>query len=150
MEEIIVSENQRKKEYLRSYIPLQNEIRYLEEQIKEFNIRHINSRTQNYENIGKSRGTSDLSDVLTEEERLLQKWKDARSRKIKRCSEIYWQIENMDNQDEKAILMMHYLQRLSFTVIADNLKFSMRHIYRMHGRALEHFELPKEEENGTT
>lgn len=146
----VISETQKKKEYLYSFISLQNEIRYIEEQIEEFNIRHINSRTQNYDSIGSGIRTSDISDVLTEGERLLQKWKDARSRKIKKCLEIYFQIDSMKNQDEKSVLMMHYLQRLPFTVIADKMRFSIRHIYRIHGQALNNFKLPEEEDDGAT
>lgn len=137
---------QKKKEYLRSYMPLTHEIHYLEEQIQESRVKNRSSRVQNYDNIGRSGKISDVSDALTKEERLLRKWIDTRTRKVQRCSEIYFRVEEMESQDEKTVLIMHYLQRLSFEKIAEKMGYSLRQIYRIHGMALEHFNFPEEEE----
>lgn len=137
--------NQEKKEYLWSYLPLVNEIRYLEEQIAVFQKEMTSVKAQRYEEHIKGSNALDLSNVFEKEEKLLQKWMTARSKKIEKCSEIYFQIEQMEDKTEKAVLNMHYLQRLSFDKVAGKLGFSLRQIYRIHGRALEHFELPDRE-----
>lgn len=143
-----LSENQRKKEYLLSYIPLSNEVKNLEEQMNAFCQSKISPKNQKYDKSGTASGElHDLSDVIIQESSLVERWIKARKNKIRKCSEIYCQICFLDDETEKTVLQMHYLRGLSWEDISKKLSISLRQIHRIHGRALSHFELPEEEKD---
>lgn len=50
------------------------------------------------------------------------------------------QISQIDNDMEYTVLYQHYIQNLTFEKIADNNNYSVRHIFRVHGNALQSFE----------
>jgi len=45
-------------------------------------------------------------------------------------------IEQLQNELEKEVLLMHYVDLYSFRFIADDMGYSIQHIYRVHGEAL--------------
>lgn len=50
------------------------------------------------------------------------------------------QIAQIDNDMEYTVLYQHYIQNLTFEKIAENSNYSIRHIFRVHGNALQSFE----------
>lgn len=141
-----LSESQKKKEYLLSYIPLAKEVKNLEEQINSFCQSKISPKNQKYDkSVTASGELHDLSDVIIQESSLVDRWIKVRKKKVEKCSEIYCQICLLENETEKTVLQMHYLRKLKWDEIAERLGVSERHIYRIHGAALKHFELPREE-----
>ena len=62
-------------------------------------------------------------------------------RKIRIREEITEKIDAMSNETEGLILRMKYIHGLSFGKIAEKTGYSRRHTIRLHGQALENFEL---------
>lgn len=53
---------------------------------------------------------------------------------------IIQQIEGINNIDYYDILHKHYVERRTFQDIADSCNWSIRHVFNIHGRALQEFE----------
>ena len=136
----------KKKVYLNSYTTLSAESESLIEQIKAFREKMYSTRTQVYGDSPRTHNASDISDKFKQEEHLLCKWEEDYKRAVKRCGEISCRIENMEDELEKTVLKMHYLRKMTFEEIAKKLHSSERQIYRIHKRALEHFQLESENE----
>ncbi len=54
--------------------------------------------------------------------------------------DILERISKMENQDYKTILMLRYINLMSFEEIAVEINYTYRHTTRLHGRALAEFE----------
>lgn len=56
--------------------------------------------------------------------------------------EISASIENVSNVEEKVLLRYRYINCLTWEAIAEQMGYSLRQIYRIHGNALQHFVVP--------
>lgn len=70
---------------------------------------------------------------------------EEKQKKIKaKMVEIETQIEKMEDEEEKTILLLRYMENLSFKEIDKRLPFSESTIYRKHSKALDNIEFSKE------
>ena len=57
------------------------------------------------------------------------------------CNNILLKIEQMENETEKNILILKYIQNHTWEEICEIMNYSLRQIYNLHNQALEHFNI---------
>jgi DNA-directed RNA polymerase specialized sigma subunit len=88
-----------------------------------------------------SHNGSDLSgyaSMLDEEER---KYLKARYKRLCLCRDISNKIEQMENEDEKDVLMNRYIKLMKWEDICVKMNCSWKQIHRIHARALKNFQI---------
>lgn len=145
IEEKTVNENDKKKEYLRSY-------RYHVRRIHRINAETAELREMKLHPSMKpddgmphgSGGQGDLSGYAAELDEMINELIEERYQRIKTYQAIVRQIKRMKSENEKDVLFYRYIRGLDWWDIAELMGFSERQIYRIHGNALAHFEIPKD------
>lgn len=134
------TENEKKKEYLKSY----RDAVIAENQIKE-EIDHLRMDKMFPSLIqdGMPHGSrsSDLSAYAAKLDELLRELEDQMNERIQLRREIVRKIECMDSETEKAVLRYRYIHMLKWEEIKERLHMtSLRYVFKVHGRALNNFE----------
>lgn len=143
LEKVIKAENEKKKEYLRQYRNHVQRIKRIESDLEEI---RIMKRYPSMSSDGMPHGSngSDLSQyaaVLDSKERELTK---ERYLRIKGYLETSKQIDLLENDKEKDVLHYRYIKGLDWWEIAEKMHYTENWIHKIHGKALIHFEPPKE------
>ena len=141
----IRTENEEKKAYLRSYLVHVRRIRRINAEIEELRTMKMNPSAK--DNDGMPHGGSgqgDLSDYAADLDEMIQELINERYWRIKTYQKIARQIKRLRSENEKDVLFYRYIKGLDWWEIAEKMKYSQRHITRLHGKALAHFELPKD------
>lgn len=144
-EQKAMSENDRKKEYLRSYRQHVRRIHRINAEIAE--LREMKAAPGMKANDGMphgSGGQGDLSGYAADLDEMIRELQQERYLRIKTYQEIARQIKRMNSRNESDVLFYRYIKGLDWWEIAEKMKFSERQIYRFHGKALAHFEIPKD------
>ena len=63
---------------------------------------------------------------------------------MKCYQQIVKSIKNLKSENESDVLFYRYIAGLDWWEIAEKLHYSERWIHKIHGKALAHFEIPKE------
>lgn len=139
--------NEIKKKYLKQYIVLQKREREIQLEIEAV-ISKYTGRAVTYSDMPKGTDQHDLSDMEVEKERLEEKLKARQAESIRKYREIEEAIEGIQGEyaeREKSVLRTRYLLNITdWNVIGDIVGYSKRHVERIHGDALKHFEIPPE------
>lgn len=130
-----------KKEYLKSYRMEYNKWRSLEEQKKEIIMDAVCAKGQNYDDMPKARRKTDLSDYSVRLEKVMKEIDDQISQYLAKKIRIQSAIMDLENGNERRVLVEHYLSFKSWETIGKNMDYSIREIFRIHGRALQHINL---------
>lgn len=134
------TENEKKKEYLKSY----RDAVIAEDQIKE-EIDHLRMDKMFpgliQDGMPHGSGGSDLSAYAAKLDELLIELKDQMDKRIQLRREIVKKIEAMDSETEKAVLRYRYIHMLKWEEIAVKMHYGYRNVLKVHGRALEHFKM---------
>ena len=145
IEEKIVSENDKKKEYLRSYRYHVRRIHRINAEIAELREMKLHPSMKPEDGMPhSSRGQGDLSGYAADLDEMINELIKERYLRIKTYQAIVRQIKRMKSRNESDVLFYRYIKGLDWWEIAEKMKFSERWIYKLHGKALAHFELPKE------
>lgn len=141
MENDVKQENEKKKEYLRQYgCALRTECA-IEEEIQQVRLdKMFPALVQDGMPHG-SGGNSDLSDFVAKVDELLADLKKQAERRITLRREISRKIEQMDDETEKLVLRLRYIQLLRWEEIAVRMDYDYRYTLKVHGRALKNFEI---------
>lgn len=136
----MIEDIEEKKEYLRGY---ERAVRQMERSQVKINEMRMNRICQSVNNDGMphAHNCSDLSAyaaLLDEEERRYIK---DRYNRIKLCRDITDKIERMENEDEKDVLMYRYIKMMKWEDICVKMKYSWKHVHRIHSRALNNFKM---------
>ena len=135
--------NDKKKEYLRRYRESVRMIRRIESELTE--LRAMKAGTAiNYDGMPSGTRQSDLSDYAAELDRLERELIHERYQRINLYQGIERRIKNLESQNESDVLFYRYIKGLDWWAVAERMGYSERHITRLHGNALAHFELPKD------
>ena len=143
--ESMQTENEKKKEYLRSYRVHVRRVQRITAEIEE--LRAMKMYPSIKDNDGMPHGSGrqgDLSGYAADLDQMIQELIDERYLRIKTYQQIAGQIKKLRSENEKDVLFYRYIKGLDWWEIAEKMKFSERWIYKLHGKALAHFELPKE------
>ena len=129
-----------KKEYLRSYEKAVRQMERSELRLQEVQLSRICPAIVN-DGMPHAHNSNDLSSyaVLLEKEK--KKYLKCRYRRIKKCKEITDRIEQLDDEDEKDVLMYRYIKLMKWVDIREKMGRSLQHIHRIHERALKNFKM---------
>jgi len=132
-------ENEKKKEYLRSYQKHIRRIRRIESDLEEIASMKQYPSMKNDGMPRASGGSGDLSGyaaVVDAKERELKEEKESRVRSYQEIGEC---IDSVQSEKERDVLHYRYIKGLDWYEIAEKMNYSERQIHRLHGRALANF-----------
>lgn len=145
IEKKTVSENDKKKEYLQSYRYHVRRIHRINAEIAELREMRLHPSMRPDDGMPHgSGGQGDLSGYAAELDEMINELIEERYQRIKTYQAIVRQIKRMKSENEKDVLFYRYIRGLDWWEIAEKMKYSERWIHKIHGKALAHFELPKE------
>lgn len=134
-------ENERKKEYLKSYRQAMIAVKFIEEEIHLLKLDKI-SPSVKYSDMPKAGNHhSDLSDYMVMLEKLTNKLYAAKYKRIKLYSGILEKTEAMENETEKNLLRAKYIHMKTWEEVADILGYGNTQIHRLHTKALVNFKM---------
>ena len=141
MENDVKQENDKKKEYLRQYGCALRAERTIEEEIQQVRLdKMFPALVQDGMPHG-SGGNSDLSAFVVKVDELLAELKKQAEKRITLRQGIVRKIEQMDDETEKLVLRLRYIQLLKWEEVAVKMDYDYRYILKVHGRALKNFEI---------
>jgi DNA-directed RNA polymerase specialized sigma subunit len=138
--ERVMTENDKKKKYLRGYRKHSTRIKRIEAEIEEIRIMKRNPSISN-DGMPKGMNTSDLSEYAAELDELEQQLYQEGVKQVKVYKDISWKIQNLKNEEERDVLFYRYIKGMEFWEIAKQMEYSERQVHRIHGRALVNIEL---------
>ena len=138
------SENDLKKEYLRRYRTHVRRIHRINAEIAELRSMKISPSVNNDGMPHGGGGQSDLSGYAAELDSMVQELIDERYYRIKDYQDIVGRIKKLKSESEKDVLFYRYIRGMDWWEIAEKMKFSERQIFRIHGKALANFKIPKD------
>lgn len=138
------SENDLKKEYLRKYRTHVRRIHRINAEISELRSMKISPSINNDGMPHGGCGQSDLSGYAAELDSMVQELIDERYHRIKDYQDIVGRIKKLKSENEKDVLFYRYIRGMDWWEIAEKMKFSERQIFRIHGKALANFKIPKD------
>lgn len=138
------SENDLKKEYLRKYRTHVRRIHRINAEIAELRSMKISPSVNNDGMPHGGCGQSDLSGYAAELDSMVQDLIDERYYRIKDYQDIVGRIKKLKSENEKDVLFYRYIRGMDWWEIAEKMKFSERQIFRIHGKALANFKIPKD------
>lgn len=133
-----MTENEKKKEYLKEYERAVRQMERSEERIEELRMSRTSPKAA-LDGMPRGNRINDLSSyaaLLDQEERRYVK---ARYLRVKKCKEISDRIERLENEDEKDVLVYRYIRLLKWENICEKIGYSWKQVHRIHTKALEHF-----------
>ena len=138
--ERVMTENDKKKKYLRGYRKHGKRIKRIEAEIEEIRIMKQNP-SMNNDGMPKGTNISDLSDYAVELDELEQQLYQEGVEQVKLYKDISWKIQSLKNEEERDVLFYRYIKGMEFWEIAKEMEYSERQVHRIHGRALKNIEL---------
>lgn len=132
--------NEEKKQYLRRYQIAKRRVGLIQEEIEELR----SSKTSPVglgDGMPRGSGTSDLSGYAARLDELLRELVAEKEMQMVTYREIRQQIGMVPDAIEQEILSRRYLIGQSWEKIAVEMKYSYRHVTKLHGYALNHFEV---------
>lgn len=136
-------ENERKKRYLSRYRQLIQRIKWIEREISELRSMQV-SISINNDGMPHGSGKTDLSGYAAELDRRERCLMEEQGKIYLIYVETSSLILQMKDEKERDVLYYRYIMGLGWDKIAEKMAFSVRHITRIHGRALDSFPLSKE------
>lgn len=132
--------NEEKKQYLRRYQMAKRRVGLIQEEIEELR----SSKTSPVglgDGMPHGSGTSDLSGYVARLDELLRELEAEKELQMVTYQEIRQKIGMVSDAIEQEILSRRYLIGQSWEKIAVEMKYSYRHVTKLHGHALNHFEI---------
>lgn len=134
------TENEKKKEYLWGYQRALRKQKELEEEICQLRLdTMVPSLIQ--DGMPHGSGGGDLSGYAAKVGGLLEDLRELVEKKLDIRREISRKIEEMGNETEGTLLRYRYIMGLKWEDIAVKMGYTWQHIHRLHGRALNDFEM---------
>ncbi len=141
--QMVQSENERKKEYLKGYRRHVRRINRIETELEEL---HAMSAPMSASNDGMPHGSgqSDLSGYAAELDKLERSLREEKDKRVEVYKDIDERIKKLERENEKDVLFYRYIAGLAWWEIAEKMNYTERWILKIHGKALAHFRMPKE------
>ncbi len=141
--QMVQSENERKKEYLKGYRRHVRRINRIETELEEL---HAMSAPMSASNDGMPHGSgqSDLSGYAAELDKLERSLREEKDKRVEAYKDIDERIKKLERENEKDVLFYRYIAGLAWWEIAEKMNYTERWILKIHGKALAHFRMPKE------
>lgn len=131
----IQEENEKKKEYLKSY---RRAVKREQDILEEIQRLRLDKMFPSVVNDGMPHGSShsDLSDYMAIMDEQIELLKEERLEKVRCYQRIERQIRQMENEDEQEVLRLRYIKGLKWEEVAVKMDYSWRQIHRIHSSAL--------------
>ena len=131
------------KEYLLEYRKARRRADRINEQIEELRVKYALPSAIRYSDMPKAKNSEhDLSDYMVRLDELTGYLVTAYCKCIGIEGDILKRLDMMESEAERDLLRMRYIDGMSWKRIITALSYSDRHVYRLHGDALNHFPLP--------
>lgn len=136
----IQEENEKKKEYLKSY---RRAVKREQDILEEIQRLRLDKMFPSVVNDGMPHGSShsDLSDYMAIMDEQIELLKEERLEKVRCYQRIERQIRQMENEDEREVLRLRYIKGLKWEEVALKMNYSWKWVHKIHGRALQNFEI---------
>ena len=136
----IQEENEKKKEYLKSY---RRAVKREQDILEEIQRLRLDKMFPSVVNDGMPHGSShsDLSDYMAIMDEQIELLKKERLEKFRCYQRIESQIHQMENEDEQEVLRLRYIKGLKWEEVALRMNYSWKWVHKIHGRALQNFEI---------
>lgn len=140
MEMVLQQENEKKKEYLKSY---RKAVRREQDILEEIQRLRLDKMFPAMVNDGMPKGShqSDLSDYAVLLDGQIELLKKERLEKVRLYSEIESKIRQMEDEDEQRVLRLRYIKGLKWEEVAVEIDYSWKQIHRIHSNALKNFKM---------
>ena len=138
------SENDKKKEYLRSYGKHVRRIRRIESEIPEIRAMKV-SPSLSVDGMPHGSDKKDLSGYAAELDDMERELMEERYQRVVKNRDIDKRIKRLKSENEQDVLFYRYIKELDWWEIAEKMRYSERQIHRFHGRALAHFEISEKD-----
>lgn len=139
------TKNEAKKEYLKEYEHAVRRARRYAEKVTEIRLNKI-CPSLPINGTPHAANQSDLSSYAAALEKAEKLFAAAQIAKYKKCEEISEEIEKMENENEKDVLINRYIRLMKWEDIANKMGYSWQHIHKIHAKALKNFKLPDNRE----
>lgn len=136
-------ENEKKKEFLHSYLCAVRRVNRIQEEIPEIRTMRM-SISVNNDGMPHGEGKSDLSDYAATLDEMERQLEAERYNRIRLYQDIKTRIEKIKSNNEQDVLFYRYIKGLDWWEIAEKMNYSERQIHRIHGKALAHLQIPKD------
>lgn len=139
------TENELKKEYLKSYHDSVRACERISEQFEELKLSAMCPGVKTISDMPRatSFNQSDLSDYIVAEDELISELLKARYKRVMVYTDIFNRIEALENEDERAVLTYRYIKKMTWEKIACEVHLEWAQLHRIHARALKNFKLPE-------
>lgn len=136
----IQEENEKKKEYLKSY---RRAVKREQDILEEIQRLRLDKMFPSVVNDGMPHGSShsDLSDYMAIMDEQIELLKEERLEKMRCYERIEMQIRQMENEDEQEVLRLRYILGMKWEEVALKMNYSWKWVHKIHGRALQNFEI---------
>lgn len=136
----IQEENEKKKEYLKSY---RRAVKREQDILEEIQRLRLDKMFPSVVNDGMPHGSShsDLSDYMAIMDEQIEFLKEERLEKVRCYQKIERQIRQMENEDEKEVLRLRYIKGLKWEEVALKMNYSWKQVHRIHSSALKSFKM---------
>lgn len=133
-----VAGNEKKKEFLKSYLRAKQDVLRLEEQLEEL---RESKMSLSMANDGMPHGSSksDLSDYAAKVDELEREIAAKRYQRIQTLQNVQNAIEDMEDSQEKLLLTYRYIKGMKWEEITLKMNYSWQHTHRIHANALKNF-----------
>lgn len=137
-----MQENEEKKKYLNGYINCKRREKQLAQQIEELRDQKM---FPSVNNDGMPHGSviSDLSGYVAQLDDLISQLEHEREMAVKQYEEIHDQINTMEDNVLRELLVRKYLLEQRWEKIAVAMDYEYRYILKLHGKALRNFQIPE-------
>lgn len=135
-----MTENDKKKEFLRRYRECERREREILEEIQRLRMDQMFPSVVN-DGMPKGSQQSDLSDYMVLLDEQIDRLKQERLEKARTREQIDLAIRRMENPDEQRVLRLRYLWGLKWEEVAVKMSYSWKQIHRLHSSALDNFEM---------
>lgn len=132
------------KEYLQRYHTAKREAQDLELRITRLRLKYAFPSAIQCSDMPKAHDSNrDLSDYMVKLDDLENYLVEKYCQCVGIESDILHRLDAMEVQAEREVLRYRYIDGMTWEKIASTLSYDLRHIYRIHGNALQHFPLPE-------
>lgn len=136
-----LTDNEKKKKYLSSYLNTARRINRIEEELAEIKLMKICPSMNNDGMPHGSSGAGDLSGYASQLDTLESQLLTERYNRIRIYTEIRDRIEEMADGNEKDVLFYRYIKGMAWWEIAEKMRYTDRWVLKLHGKALAHFKI---------
>lgn len=140
MDRRLQEENEKKKEYLKSYQRAVKRERDILEEIKRLRADKMFLSVVN-DGMPKGSSQSDLSDYIAILDEQIEILKKERLNKVQKYRKIESQIRKMHSEDERKVLRLRYIKGLKWDDVATEMGYGWTQVHRLHSSALKNFKM---------